>query len=483
MNCMCLTQVSYCFKRYKNYILFVSANNQWFMPQTKGDIPPGCAAFGFVCDESRLLVFGGMVEYGKYSNELYELLINKWEWKRLKPRPPKDAPSPCPRLGHSFTLHDKKVYLFGGLANESDEPRNNVPRYLNDLYVLDLGDQSQGQLSWSVPQTHGQPPPPRESHTAVVYTDRNGKSRLIVYGGMSGHRLGDLWTLDLETMTWYQPMVEGPAPLPRSLHSASVIGNRMFIFGGWVPLVIDENRTTQEKEWKCTNTMAALNLDTMTWETVQTDVYDDQVPRPRAGHCAVGIHSRLYIWSGRDGYRKAWNNQVCFKDMWFLETEKPPAPGRIQLVRALTNSLELSWTPVPTADMYLVQVQKYDPNTHQNHSGVQSSPGVRLLSPTAGAGALRVAQLGSNAPTPNRPQSTTVTLQKPTVATPGQSGTPVLTIVRPGGPSATKVSPAVIARGGIATHISPSGPMVTPNRAQSTANDLKCIYFSLSLAF
>lgn len=39
----------------------------------RGDIPPGCAAYGFVCDGTRLLVFGGMVEYGKYSNDLYEL--------------------------------------------------------------------------------------------------------------------------------------------------------------------------------------------------------------------------------------------------------------------------------------------------------------------------------------------------------------------------------------------------------------------------
>lgn len=34
------------------------------------------------------------------------------------------------------------------------------------------------------------------------------------------------------------------------------------------------------------------------------------VPRARAGHSAVVINKRLYIWSGRDGYRKAWNNQV-----------------------------------------------------------------------------------------------------------------------------------------------------------------------------
>lgn len=47
------------------------------MPVTKGEIPPGCAAYGFVVDGTRLLVFGGMVEYGKYSNELYELQVRR----------------------------------------------------------------------------------------------------------------------------------------------------------------------------------------------------------------------------------------------------------------------------------------------------------------------------------------------------------------------------------------------------------------------
>ena len=45
------------------------------MPPVKGDIPPGCAAYGFVVDGTRILIFGGMVEYGKYSNELYELQV------------------------------------------------------------------------------------------------------------------------------------------------------------------------------------------------------------------------------------------------------------------------------------------------------------------------------------------------------------------------------------------------------------------------
>lgn len=47
-----------------------SATNQWFVPAVRGDIPPGCAAYGFICDGTRLIIFGGMVEYGRYSNEV-----------------------------------------------------------------------------------------------------------------------------------------------------------------------------------------------------------------------------------------------------------------------------------------------------------------------------------------------------------------------------------------------------------------------------
>lgn len=52
------------------------------------------------------------------------------------------------------------------------------------------------------------------------------------------------------------------------------------------------------------------SVESLTWEEMTMDFADEFVPRARAGHCAIAIHSRLYVWSGRDGYRKAWNNQV-----------------------------------------------------------------------------------------------------------------------------------------------------------------------------
>ncbi|KAH8269769.1 hypothetical protein KR018_001480 [Drosophila ironensis] len=341
--------------------VYNTVTNQWYVPVLKGDVPNGCAAYGFVVEGTRMFVFGGMIEYGKYSNELYELQATKWEWRKMYPESPDLGVSPCPRLGHSFTMVGEKIFLFGGLANESDDPKNNIPKYLNDLYILDTRGVHSHNGKWILPKTYGDSPPPRESHTGISFVCKSsGKLHLLVYGGMSGCRLGDLWLLDTDSMTWSKPRTLGQPPLPRSLHSSTMIANKMYVFGGWVPLVINDSKLTTEREWKCTNTLAVLNLDTMTWDNVTLDTVEENVPRARAGHCAVGIQSRLYVWSGRDGYRKAWNNQVCCKDLWYLEVTKPLYAVKVALVRASTHALELSWTATTFASAYVLQVQKIE---------------------------------------------------------------------------------------------------------------------------
>jgi host cell factor len=198
-----------------------TATYQWFAPAVRGDVPPGCAAFGFVCDGVRLLVFGGMVEYGKYSNDLYELLASRWEWRRLTPL----GTPPCPRLGHSFNLLNQKAYIFGGLANDSADPKINIPRYMNDMHTLDIKEGK--TLQWESPRMHGCIPAPRESHTCVTQQGKDGKEgRLIVYGGMNGCRLGDLNVMDAGTFQWTKPETKGVQPVPRSLHTAVLVNNK-----------------------------------------------------------------------------------------------------------------------------------------------------------------------------------------------------------------------------------------------------------------
>ncbi len=128
-------------------------------------------------------------------------------------------------------------------------------RYLNDLYSLEYKGNN---CSWEQPMLRSSPPPERESHSCVFYRGQTeNRPKLIVYGGMNGHRLGDIWNFHLDFLQWTQITPTGLAPQPRSLHSAVVMGNRMFVFGGWVPLISSD---TNEKEWKCTNTLSSFNL-------------------------------------------------------------------------------------------------------------------------------------------------------------------------------------------------------------------------------
>jgi hypothetical protein len=46
-----------------------------------------------------------MVEYGKYSADLWELNPLTWQWKKIKARPPRTSPLPCARLGRFFLFY------------------------------------------------------------------------------------------------------------------------------------------------------------------------------------------------------------------------------------------------------------------------------------------------------------------------------------------------------------------------------------------
>lgn len=49
---------------------------------------------------------------------------------------------------------------------------------------------------------------------------------------------------------------------------------------------------------------------------------------------------------------------MCCKDLWYLEVGPPSQAQRVQLVRASTSALELSWASIPNAQYYLLEVQK-----------------------------------------------------------------------------------------------------------------------------
>jgi len=181
-----------------------------------------------------------------------------------------------------------------------------------------------------------------------------------------GQRLNDLWILNIDSLTWNKPYINGSAPIPRSLHTATLIGGDMFIFGG--------SAQHSDRKLQCINDLSILNIESLSWQNANLNA-DDYKPMCRAGHCAVEIHKRLWIWSGRDGYRNQWKDQVCHSDLWYLETCKPTAPEKLQIVSASETCLNLTWGMVPREEGYILQIQKYFLPSHPKNSHCSKNQG------------------------------------------------------------------------------------------------------------
>jgi hypothetical protein len=75
----------------------------------------------------------------------------------------------------------------------------------------------------------GMPPSPRSDHTATVHANRY----LLIFGGGSHSTcFNDLHVLDLQSMEWSRPKMQGTFPTPRAGHAGVTIGENWYIVGG-----------------------------------------------------------------------------------------------------------------------------------------------------------------------------------------------------------------------------------------------------------
>ena len=142
-----------------------------------------------------------------------------WEPAPLKGTPPE------PRSGHTFTVVGTKAYLFGGVGRKDGKACA-----LGDLHALDLNNSE--LLNWTG-EVGGAGPSPRSRHTCTAV-----KHFLVVVGGLN-HRVrhNDVWIFDTKQKTWTELKVQAKdaedIPSPRAHHTATLVGNQLFLFGGY----------------------------------------------------------------------------------------------------------------------------------------------------------------------------------------------------------------------------------------------------------
>uniref|UniRef100_A0A673CAL2 Kelch domain containing 2 n=1 Tax=Sphaeramia orbicularis TaxID=375764 RepID=A0A673CAL2_9TELE len=207
----------------------------WTKHVSLGNLHTSMSGSCGVCVDGVLYLFGGHHARGN-TNRIYRLPLRSssfvWEEMRdLKGVPP----SSKDKLG--CWVYKNKLIFFGGYGYAAQEHRGTFEYdessslwdspgrgWNNHIHVLDLET-----LTWSQPITKGNTPSPRAAHACATVGNRG-----YVFGGRyKNYRLNDLYYLDLDTWEWHE-IVPQHGPVGRSWHSFTPVSpDHIFLFGGF----------------------------------------------------------------------------------------------------------------------------------------------------------------------------------------------------------------------------------------------------------
>ena len=231
------------------------------------------------------------------------------------------------------------------------------------MHTLDLNNSE--QLVWS--EVDGESLPPRSRHSCVVV-----KHYLVVFGGLNHRaRYDDVWIHDTKKNAWHELKCGGAAedrPSPRAHHTATIVGNQMFVFGGYSGhgkssnelFVLDFGTVFEEIE-------TPDDVDIPTPATWSKPVLNGNGPTARFDHGASWFPNKLVVLGGRDNI--SMFNDTHFLDLdtmtWVEEGTSAPSPYTMEISNHQLSAIE----SVPKYKMFCLTGKKGQ-NEYMNHVDV-----------------------------------------------------------------------------------------------------------------
>lgn len=306
-------------------------------------------------------MFGGdtkIEENDALDDSLYLLNTTSLKWTVASPK----GRRPAGRYGHSISTIGSVLYVFGGQLDDI---------FHNDLVSFDLTTLQSPDSCWNFIKPNSPSPPARTNHSVVSFKDK-----LYLFGGTDGKLwYSDTWVYNPVDNTWAALECAGFIPAPCEGHSATIVGDTMYIFGG------------RSAEGKDLGALSALKIPARKWFSFQNM---GPGPSPRSGHTMTTFaNDKIVVMGGESPDMEqqnmdAGNGPESNNVVYVLDTARISYPPNAnEQPEVLAESTRQVKSPVSAANGLLPMAPAVIPiaangsNTTQNSSNAVASRDVK----------------------------------------------------------------------------------------------------------
>ncbi|GAV00708.1 hypothetical protein RvY_11518-2 [Ramazzottius varieornatus] len=188
------------------------------------------------------------------------------------------------KVNHAAVAIEDKIFCFGGYCSGEDYEESRAM----EVYVLDVDSlrwkMLPAPLDFTSDICRSDVPYHRYGHSAAAW-----KHYAYIWGGRNdlAGACNTLYCFDTEKTTWARPKMHGRCPDKRDGHSAAILEDTMYIFGGF-----------EETRDRFSSAIFAYHILYSTWNTIRLAPGSPQ-PMPRDFTTMVPLEDKLYVWGGR----------------------------------------------------------------------------------------------------------------------------------------------------------------------------------------
>jgi len=221
----------YDYTYFYNLAVFDPEKSTWTYPAVKGDLPAPRSNHSSAVVGSKFYIFGGSVgdNVDRYTvtNDFYCFETKTNTWTKII-----TMEEPSKRVGHVMTAIGSHIYLFGGGVWGK---LTGWTHQYNDMYIFDTKN-----CKWECINIKAEDRPQVCTYPYIFTVGYN----VLIFGGaalMGSTVTNKLYSWDVFRRKWTELTMEGENISSRSIGSANMIGNEVYLWGGYCGGILAED--------------------------------------------------------------------------------------------------------------------------------------------------------------------------------------------------------------------------------------------------